>query len=257
MKMYLFKASTLETDKGYFVQGATGEFNAPVPYYLIEHEKGYVLFDSGHNWATVEDPKKVLHPGIIAAYQPQVYEDAYVLNTLKKVGIKPEDIVYNVCSHLHFDHAGGIGLFPNAKYILQKKELYYALVPDPFMKNAYLREDFDKEVDWLFLDGWNSNKYDIFGDGKMIIYYTPGHTPGHQSLLLNFAQDGQILLTADACYTTDNLEGLLLSGLSCDNSTYIDTLRTIGNLKKQGVKIITGHDPDDWKKLKQYPEFYS
>ena len=258
MKLYVIECGILKSNKGFFVAGTMGtKFDVPVPYFLIEHEKGYVLFDSGHNKATLENPKKVLAEGIINAYDPEVYEDGYVLNALKKLGVKPEDIVYHICSHLHFDHSGGIGLFPNAKYIVQKQEIHYAFVPDAFMKAAYLRSDFDIDVDWLFLDGWNDNKFDLFGDGKIIIYYTPGHTMGHQSVLVNLEKDPPMMLAADACYTVENLDGMILSGLACDNTAYLQTLRVFKNLQKQGVKIVTGHDPDAWKFMRKAPEFYS
>ena len=257
MKLFVFQAAVLRSDKGFFVLGTSGtKFDVPVPFFLIEHEKGYVLFDSGHNLSTLKDPQKAIAKPVYDAYKPEVFEDGYVLNALKKAGVKPEDVVYHICSHLHFDHSGGIGLFPNAKYVVQKKELHYAFVPDPFMKLAYLREDFDKDIDWLCLDGWNTNKHDLFDDGKIIIYFTPGHTPGHQSVLVNLKDEPPMLLAADACYTVENLDGLLLSGLSCDNSAYIDTLRVFKDLQKRGVKIVTGHDPDAWGSMKKFPDFY-
>jgi len=257
MKLYVMQCGVLISDKGFFVAGGAGtKFDVPVPYFLIEHEKGYVLFDSGHNKTTVTNPES-LHKIIYDAYHPTDFGDGYVLDALKKAGVKPEDIVYHVCSHLHFDHAGGVGLFPNATYVLQRQELYYAFVPDPFMKLAYLREDFDKDVNWLLLNGWQDNRHDLFGDGKLIIHYTPGHTPGHQSLQVNLEKDAPMLLAADACYTVENLKDLKLSGLAADNTTYINTLMTFKDMQKRGIKIVTGHDPDAWLSMKKFPEFYS
>jgi len=257
MKMYVFEAGTIRTDKVYIVAGSPSQpYNVPVPYYLIEHEKGYVLYDTGFNLATVQDTKKALPEPIYAAYNPDCPEDGFVLNALKKVGVKPEDIMYCVCSHLHFDHCGGVGLFPNATYILQKEELSYAYAPDPFMKLVYFREDFDKNINWLLLDGWNDNRYDLFGDGKLIIYYTPGHCPGHQSLLVNLQESGSIMLTVDACYTAENMNDLKLSGLACDNSAYVKNLMMFRDMEKRGVKVMIGHDPEAWPSVKKFPEFY-
>jgi len=250
------QCGVLYSDKGVFVAGSGGtKFDVPVPYFLIEHEKGYVLFDSGHNQTTVNDPE-TLNKVIWDSFRPAEFGEGYVLDALKKSGIKPEEIVYHVCSHLHFDHAGGIGLFPNATYVVQRAELHYAYMPDPFMKIVYLREDFDKDVNWLMLDGWNDNKHDLFNDGKIIIYYTPGHTPGHQSLMVNLQKSGSILLTQDACFTEENLNELKLPGSSCSSSQYIRTLAMFRDLQKKGVKIITGHDPNAWASLKKAPDFY-
>jgi len=257
MQLYVLQCGVLHSDKGFFVAGGAGtKFDVPVPYFLIKHEKGWVLFDSGHNEATLKNVKNAVPEGLYAAYCPEVFEAGFVLNALKNAGVSPEEIKYHICSHLHFDHSGGIGLFPNATYVLQKQELHYAYAPDPFMKLAYFREDFDKDVNWLFLDGWNTNKYDLFDDGKIIIYYTPGHTMGHQSVLVNMPQDGPIMLAADACYTMENLDDLKLSGLACDNSAYTNTLMTFRDMRKRGVKIITGHDPEAWLGIKKFPEYY-
>ena len=256
MKLYVMQCGVLYSDKGVFVAGCNGtKFDVPVPYFLIEHEKGYVLFDSGHNQTTVNNPE-TLNQVILDSFRPAEFGDGYVLDALKKLGVKPEDIAYHVCSHLHFDHAGGIGLFPNATYVVQRAELHYAYVPDPFMKIVYLREDFDKNVNWLMLDGWNDNKHDLFNDGKIIIYYTPGHTPGHQSLLVNLDESGSMLLTQDACFTEENLNELKLPGSASNSSAYIKTLTTFKDLQKQGVKVITGHDPNAWTALKKAPSFY-
>ena len=256
MKLYAMQCGVIYPDKSVLIAGAASqEFNIPVPYFLIEHEKGYVLFDSGHNQSTVNDIKTLPQP-ILDAVCPGELEGGFVLDALKRAGVKPEDIMYHICSHLHFDHAGGIGLFPNATYVVQRQELHYAYVPDPFMKILYLREDFDKDVNWLFLDGYNDNRYDLFGDGKIIIYYTPGHTPGHQSLLVNLEKNGPVFLTVDSCYTLENLDGLLLSSLNANAQAAINSLQTIKDLQKRGVKIITGHDPDAWLGVKKFPEFY-
>ena len=256
MKLFVFQAAMIHTNKALIIPGSPNqEIAAPVPFYLIEHEKGYVLYDTGFNLETVQDAKKALPELIYYMYNPEVFEDGYVLNAIKKAGVSPEDIAYCVCSHLHFDHAGGIGLFPNATYIVQRQELHYAYVPDPFMQLAYCRTDFDKNVNWLLLDGWNDNAYDIFGDGKLVIYFTPGHTPGHQSLMVNFKDP--IMLTGDACYITENLENFTLPSLVCDNSAYINNLKRLKDMQKRGVQIMIGHDPDVWATTKKFPEFYS
>ena len=257
MKMYVFHAATLHTDKVYLVAGVPSqEFHVPVPYYLIKHEKGYVFYDTGHNLASVEDAEGYLPAPIYAGYGPEIYKEGYILNALEKAGVKPEEIMYVVCSHLHFDHCGGMGFFPNATYIVQKEELAYANNPDPFMQLVYYKEDFNKGLNWLVLDGWNDNRYDIFGDGKLVIYFTPGHTPGHQSLLVNLEDSGPMILTGDACYTADNLDELKLSGLACDNSAYVKNLKMFQDMRKRGIKVVIGHDPEQWETTKKFPEFY-
>jgi len=257
MKLYFFEAGILRSDKGLFTANATGiKHDAPVQYFLIEHDQGLVLFDSGPNLEIFKDPLAAVGQVMCNAYNPDLKEENYVLNALSRAGIKPADIRYVICSHLHFDHSGGIGQFPKAKYLVQRQELHYAYVHEPFMKGGYFKKDFDQEVDWLFLEGWADNKYDVFDDRRLIIYFTPGHCPGHQSLLVNTEKNGSFLLAADACYTIENLEKYLLSGLSCDNSAYIKNLQVFNDLRSRGVKIVPGHDPIAWAGFKKYPEYY-
>lgn len=239
------------------VAGAGADpYTVPVPFFLIAHEKGYVLFDTGHNADTHKDVRASVPDQVYNGFRPDVTEGVHVLDAIKSVGVTPEEIKYVVCSHLHFDHAGGMGYFPNASYIIQRAELHYAYVPDPFIKFAYFRQDFDRDLNWLFLEGWQDNRYDIFGDGKLIIYFTPGHTPGHQSLLVNLEKDGSFLLTSDACYSPDNLNNLALSSITTDSVAYMQNLRVFRDMRNRGINIFIAHDPEAWEFVKQAPNFY-
>ena len=179
------------------------------------------------------------------------------MNAIGALGVKPEDISYVILSHLHLDHAGGVGHFPNAKYIVQKDEIHYAYVPDSFMRGAYIRKDFDKPVDWMFLYGWEDDCFDLFGDGAIQTVFTPGHTPGHQALLVNLPKSGKILFTADACYTEQNMNENILPGLAWNFGECERTMQRIRKLRDaENVRIITGHDPEAWKQIKQAPHYY-
>jgi len=259
MKMFVFHASTIHAaNKASIVVGSPNEpIELPVSYFLIEHEKGYVLFDTGHNLDTAKDLKNAVPEIIYNVFRPDAYEEGFVLNSLEKAGVKPEQITHVVCSHLHFDHAGGMGFFPNATYIVQRDELRCAYVPDPSIAFAYFKHDFDKDLNWTILDGWVDNCYDIFDDGKLIIYFTPGHSPGHQSLLVNLEKEGSFLLTSDACYCAENLDEFKLPGIVDDEAAYLANLRVFKDMQKRGVKIVFGHDPEDWTTIKKFPEFYS
>jgi glyoxylase-like metal-dependent hydrolase (beta-lactamase superfamily II) len=257
MKMYAFSCGTLTCDKSLITFGRDigKKFTVPVPYYLIQHPKGNVLFDLGNSIEVARDAKK--HWGVIADfYVPEMKEDDYVVNNLKKIGIKPEDIKYIVMSHLHLDHAGGVGEFPNAKYIVQKEDLRWAYTCDFYQKLAYIRADFDKPVQWLILDGHNDDRLDLFGDGKLIIWFTPGHTPGGQSLVVKL-NEGTVVLTGDAVYTMEILNENVLPGLGWDQEVVVKTIQRMRMAEELcGYKIFTGHDPDVWATLKKAPKYY-
>ena len=259
MKLYFFEGGTLKTQKQNITmgRGLLEPFEVPVPYFLVEHPEGYVLYDTGMALEVARDKHKHWG-GVVAVYDPFMTEEQWVINQLQSVGVKPEDIKYVVLSHLHLDHAGGVGHFPNAMYFVQREELHFAYVPDFYMKGAYIRADFDKEVNWYILEGWRDDKFDIFGDGKLVIYFTPGHTPGHQALLVNLENDPPMFLTGDSCYTLENLNEDVLPGLVWSPTEATKNIRVMRYLQSQfGVNIVTGHDPTGWLEYKKSPEFYS
>ncbi len=140
---------------------------------------------------------------------------------------------------------------------VQRSELHYAYVPDFFMKGAYIRKDFDKPVDWLILNGWDDGRFDLFGDGSIVTYFTPGHTPGHQSIMVNLPKSGPMFLAADSCYTLDNLNNNILSGLAWNFGESVKSVEKMKALQKlYGAQIVTGHDPEAWKAFKQAPKYY-
>ena len=258
MKLYLFSCGTLTSQKQYFTSGrGVGEpFTVPVPFFLIDHPKGKVLFDTGNGLGVAKNP--AAHWGdLVNIYYPNMREEDYVTHQLKRIGVSPDEIAYVILSHLHLDHAGGVGEFPKAKYIVQRDELHWAYVPDFYQKKAYIRADFDKEVAWLILDGRDADNYDVFGDGRLVIWITPGHTPGHQSLLVKLDHAGEFLLTGDSCYTEEILNEDVLPGLVWSPSV---ALRSIQRLRQardaKGITVITGHDPFAWERFKPAPYFY-
>lgn len=258
LRLYFFRCGTLRTYTQYIkMNEGMGEwYEVPVPFFLITHPRGNVLFDGGNALEVAQDAHG--HWGEVAeVYTPHMSEDEFVVNQLQAMDVDPASIRYVVQSHLHLDHSGAIGHFPNAQYVVQRRELEYAYAPHWFQVPAYIRADIDQDVNWLFLYGEQDDAFDLFGDGTMKTLFTPGHAPGHTSLLVTLEEAGPMMLTADACYTMDHynneaLPGLLHSASDCANSVQ-KIRRTVDSL---GATVITGHDPDAWPKFKQAPEYY-
>ena len=204
IKLYMFQTGTIKT-KIKFIKMNQGEepFEIPVPWFLIKHPKGDIIIDGGMPIETAIDKHK--HWGsVIEAYDPVMKKSEWCRDQIKTVNTNPEDIKYVIQTHLHLDHSGAIGHFPNATHITQRLEYDYAFNPDWFSQPAYIREDFDKpNIRWKFLQGRKTDFYDVHGDGVIKIIFTPGHTPGHQSVLVNLPKTGHMLFTGDACYTED------------------------------------------------------
>jgi glyoxylase-like metal-dependent hydrolase (beta-lactamase superfamily II) len=258
MKLYCFESGIVCSYKHLFTLAVDVgmEFTVPVSYLLIEHPKGKVLFDTG-NALEVVDNKKEHWGDVLAAYDPVMLPEQWCVGALRSRGISPEDIGWVILSHLHPDRTGGIGRFPKAKYIIQQDEIHYAYAPDSFMRKVYIKKDFDKPVNWHFLHGWEDDMFDLFGDGSLVIYFTPGHTPGHQSLLVNLRKTGKLFFAADSCYTNENLERNIPPGLAWNFGNCERTLQRIRHLRdEEGVRVIAGRDMHSWRQFKQAPHFY-
>ncbi len=143
--------------------------------------------------------------------------------SLRKVGLQPKDITMVVNSHLHFDHCGNNKLFENSKFLIQTDEIRYAYFPDHFMRVSYLRDFFDVEGDYLPVRG----KYKI--EEGVEILPTPGHTIGHQSVIVKW-KNRNVVYTGDAAPLAENIERRNITGMIYDASLgaeSLDVLRRI------------------------------
>lgn len=259
IQLYMFQTGTLRT-KTKFIKMNQGEddFEIPVPWFLIKHPKGNIVIDGGNAIETALDKRG--HWGdVVEAYDPIMDARETCVEQCRSVGVAPEDVRYVLQSHLHLDHSGAVGRFPNAQHIVQRAEYEYAFNPHWFSAGAYIRADFDRPgLDWKFLGGEYTDNYDLFGDGTIRMIFTPGHSPGHQSFLVTLPNTGPVLLTIDAAYTLDHWEDKALPGLVCSS---VDAANSVAKLKKiaedTGALLVTGHDPDNWKTFKKAPnQFY-
>lgn len=259
LRLYFLECGSLKTQVQYIKmnQGLGDPYEVPVPYFLITHPRGNVLFDGGNALEVAQDARA--HWGaVVDAYEPVMSEDDFVVNRLQGLDIDPASIRYVIQSHLHLDHSGAIGHFPNAEYIVQRRELEYAYTPDWFQAPGYIRADFDRDVNWLFLDGPHDDGYDVFGDGTIKTLFTPGHAPGHMSVIVNLPHEGSMMLTADACYTLDHYNRTALPGMihsAHDVAASVDRIhRTVDALD---ATVVTGHDPEAWPDFKKAPDYYA
>jgi len=259
LRLYFFECGTLKTYTQFInMNEGMGEwYEVPVPFFLITHPRGNVLFDGGNALETAQDAVGHWGEAVVEIYAPHMTEGEFIVNQLQAMDIDPASVRYVVQSHLHLDHSGAIGHFPNAEYVVQRRELEYAYAPHWFQAPAYIRADFDQDVNWLFLYGEQDDNYDLFGDGTIRTLFTPGHSPGHTSLIVNLEETGPMMLTADACYTMDHykneaLPGLLHSAADCADSVQ-KIQRAVNALE---ATVVTGHDPEGWPNFKKAPEYY-
>jgi len=229
----------LTADASGMVTGQRGPMRMPVPAYLVEHPKGALVFDTGMHpeLLTSKDRLRKIGP----QFELHLDEASLVGNRLAEAGVDPADLPIAVPSHLHFDHGGGIGQLPNARLLLQAKEWEAGHKESLVAVGIYEPEDFDLGHDKVLLDG----EHDVFGDGSVRIVPTPGHTPGHQSLLV----EGRLLLVGDACYCRLALDLDALPMFSPDPDRQLATFGWLREQEQAGIELIFSHDPDQWASL--------
>jgi glyoxylase-like metal-dependent hydrolase (beta-lactamase superfamily II) len=224
----------------------------PYFFYVIEHPEGTVLFDTGLH-PSVRDGSAE-HLGEAAStfdWQFEVREGDDVVSKLASIGLRPEDIGHVAHSHLHYDHAGGIESFAHASFYVQRSELPFAFDPPVYQRSFYWRADFDHPVGWTELDG----DYDVFNDGSLILFPTPGHTPGHQSLLVRLA-GMTVVLAADALFLPGKLStrSIPAGALAWSPDEMVRSFERLEEeTSRHAATLITSHDTEYERSVRLAP----
>ena len=217
----------------------------PIACYLVKTTDGTVLFDTGVS------PRAV--PGLLRNDSMARFEDADLLvHRLDSIGLEPADVDLVVLSHLHFDHAGGAELFPTSELVVQKDEYATALYPPAFFEGFYYRKNFDlPSYRWRYLDG------DAELAPGVTVLRTDGHTPGHQSLLLELPETRPVILAGDSCYWQEHIDAERVPGVVWNPAAALQSIRRLKTLARlvRG-RIFPGHDPVFWKAVTPAPGFY-
>jgi N-acyl homoserine lactone hydrolase len=210
--------------------------------YLIKHSQGWFLWDTGISDAVAAMPNGLApaDPKAVFWHRPKT-----LAAQLDQLGVKPSDIKAMAVSHTHPDHIGNVEMFPEARLYVQKVEYDWP--------GADNQPRFKPEHPVTKLVG----DLDLFGDGSLIILSTPGHTPGHQSLLVRLPHTGAIVLSGDAVHFTSNWEnrGVPVNNFSKD-LTLASMQKISDTLTKENAQLWINHDRAQRDSLKMSPEFY-
>ena len=203
--------------------------------YLVKHDGDYLLWDTGH-----------------AIDAPNVAPKESIVDQLAKLNLKPEQIKYVGISHYHADHTGQVGSFPSATLLIGAREWDAITTPKPAQGVNYKPFEHwakgEGKLEALGLDK------DVFEDGSVIVLRTPGHTPGHQSLLVKLPQMGSVIIVGDAVHFRENWDS---DGVPAFNYDRAQTVASVERLKKVAVNlkatVIIQHDKRDIDKLPAFP----
>lgn len=213
--------------------------------YLIQHGSDYMLWDTGLPAAMKGKPLDI-----------KAAMDATVTLTIKEqlatLNVDPASIKYVAVSHYHFDHIGQLADFPGATLLVGKND-WQVVTTDPATYGA------DPKPFEAWIKGGSkveavANDKDVFGDGSVTMLRLPGHTPGHNGLLVRLKRK-PVLLTGDLAHFSENYKS---NGVPTFNYDRAETLASLDRFKKLadnlGATVIIQHEPADIKKLPAFPQ---
>jgi len=219
---------------------------------LIEHPIGPVLIDNGAGNKENEKFYEIYGVENRGETGPTRLEDG-----LHSLGLRSEDVVLVINSHLHFDHAGGntmldphgrvCAAFPNARYVVQAGEYAYATHTNERTAGSYFPHNFIPIAEAGRFDFVEGEAPVIEGITAMP---TPGHTPYHQSLLLESNGERAIYI-ADLVPTTAHLPLPWIMGYDVEPLVTLETKRRVlARAVEEGWLVIFEHDAEvAWSKI--------
>jgi N-acyl homoserine lactone hydrolase len=207
--------------------------------YLIKHGNDYLVWDTGNAPAA---------GGTAAPTAPKTS----LVEQLALLHLTPQQITFIGISHYHGDHVGQVASFPQATLLIGKGD-WEALnqpVPNPGVNPANFAH-------WMSGGGKVEpllGDKDVFGDGSVIMLNTPGHTPGHHSLLVKLKEKGNVLITGDLAHFRENYDS---NGVPTFNTSRAETLASLDRFKQLATNlnamVIIQHDARDIEKLPAFP----
>jgi N-acyl homoserine lactone hydrolase len=208
--------------------------DCPVWSALLRTPEGLIVFDTGLHPVHVERPDATFGPSPTMVVTME--SDDAIVSRLAAIGVKPADVAVVVNSHLHFDHAGNNRAFPTATFIVQGEHLVYAR-GRPNFPGIYWD---DPALRYMLASG----RVQVAAGVEVVP--TPGHAPGHQSLVVDLAETGRVVLCGDAAFTRANLERSEIP--SQDPAAGKDSLALIRSLVSDDLeRAFASHDPTTFR----------
>lgn len=254
IELVLFRTGAVDITRGTFAPwldaaAAIERVVAPVWSALIRTPEGNVVFDTGLHPVHITNPYATFgkpppdREGI--AMRIVMKEEDAIVARLASLGVKPDDVAIVVNSHLHFDHAGNNGAFPRATFVVQAEHLAHAKgrpnFPGVYWDIAELR--------YLPVSGRTR-----VASGVEVVP-TPGHAPGHQSLVVDLPETGRVILTGDAAYTRQNVVRRQTTAMDEDEAR--ESLGLIRSLAGGDLtRVFTSHDAEAWATWRHAPDAY-
>jgi N-acyl homoserine lactone hydrolase len=251
LRLYVFDCgviNNLDPSMMNFKKEELAETEMAVPCYLIVDPKGTLMWDVGAipDTAFKNDGKPVTR-GFF-------YSTRTLKSQLAEIGYAPSDITYLSLSHYHGDHVANSNEFASATWLVRavERDAMFAQKASDFADPTEYSELRNSKTVLITTD-----EYDVFGDGKVIIKFAPGHTPGHSVLVLKLAKTGNIMLAGDLYHYPEELKLNRTPTIEYNKEQTLASRAMIQDyIKKTNTQLWIEHDFVANSKLKKSPKYY-
>jgi len=217
-----------------------------VPCFLIRHPKGDLVWDTGVPQETADLPGGKGPGGLTVKHK--------LTDQLAQLGLSPDKVTYLSVSHGHFDHIGNAGMFARSTWIVDKRERDWVFRPEARKDAAgFARYSALENAKTIVVDG--DAPYDVFGDGSVTIYRTPGHTPGHTVLLVKLPKAGPVILAGDMWHIAESRQARRVPRFNFDKAQTLASMDKVEKLAADThAKVIREHVIADFETLPAFPK---
>jgi len=222
------------------------------PCFLVVHPKGTLMWDAG------PVPDSAFQAGAPAAMERYARSSKPLAASLAEIGYKSSDITYLALSHFHWDHVANADAFAGSTWLVRKIERDAMFPNDPNAKpSERTAPQFYQKLRTSKTTYISTDDYDVFGDGTVVIKFTPGHTPGHSSLFVNLKSTGPVLVSGDLYHYPEERSLHRIPNFEVDEALTAKSRAAIEDfLTKTKAQLWIQHDLTGYGKLKKAPAYY-
>jgi glyoxylase-like metal-dependent hydrolase (beta-lactamase superfamily II) len=230
----------------------------PVPVFLVEHPSaGPFMIDVGYDPSVDSDPTRTLGVLFGKVVMKHRLAERGVPEQLAERGVELSEVSRIVVTHLHLDHISASNQWPQATFVVDQAEREAASRqrgPGPYVKSHLATIDRWEQIDYAGTDSEPFESFtrtvDLFGDGLVRLISSPGHSLGHQSVLLRL-RDRYALILGDAAMSTLELREPVIDGIVVDQESYVcsgEEARAFMRAHPDTLGIPS-HDQELWSRL--------
>ena len=234
-----------------------GSVRMPVLSFVARHPtEGPILIDTGLHPEAAKSLRSDYGPVLSQVFRTLRPADQTFAEQLRGLGVEPKEVKLAVMTHLHADHTSGMRLLPEAEFVCSRRE-WAAATGRTAVLGGYASGHLPDESAMRLVDFHEDGEphepftrtIDLLGDGSIRLISTPGHTPGHLSVLVRLDGGRQVLLVGDAAYTRRSVDEQILPFFTTGDDRYRASLRELKEFadREPHATLVPFHDETAWR----------